>query len=121
MPHARLQPLLASRPVQVRRPATELRQAVRPRLPRGHRLEQGAARARVAARSCRAYGGEVSRGVHSPDRPRTHPRMTVLAPDVEEFLSQPNVAALSTVRPDGRPHVTPVWYEYDGKEFIIST
>ncbi|TMG07499.1 MAG: PPOX class F420-dependent oxidoreductase [Chloroflexi bacterium] len=47
--------------------------------------------------------------------------MTVLAPDVEEFLREPNVAALSTVRPDGRPHVTPVWYEYDGKEFIIST
>src|SRR5207249_10262021 len=39
----------------------------------------------------------------------------------EEFLREPNVAALSTVRPDGRPHVTPVWYEYDGKEFIIST
>jgi PPOX class probable F420-dependent enzyme len=25
------------------------------------------------------------------------------------------------VRPDGRPHVTPVWYEYDGREFIVST
>jgi len=47
--------------------------------------------------------------------------MTPLAPDVEEFLKEPNVAALSTVRPDGRPHVTPVWYEYDGREFVIST
>jgi PPOX class probable F420-dependent enzyme len=47
--------------------------------------------------------------------------MTVLAPEVESFLREPNVAALATVRPDGRPHVTPVWYEYDGKEFIIST
>ena len=47
--------------------------------------------------------------------------MTVLAADVEAFLSEPNVAALATVRPDGRPHVTPVWYEYDGKEFVIST
>lgn len=47
--------------------------------------------------------------------------MTVLAPDVEAFLNEPHVAALATVRPDGRPHVTPVWYEYDGKEFVIST
>ncbi len=47
--------------------------------------------------------------------------MTILAPDVATFLQEPNVAALATVRLDGRPHVTPVWYEYDGKEFIIST
>lgn len=47
--------------------------------------------------------------------------MTVLSPDVAEFLKQPNVAALATVLPDGRPHMTPVWYEYDGREFIVST
>jgi len=47
--------------------------------------------------------------------------VTVLAPDVAEFLRLANVAALATVRPDGRPHVVPVWYEYDGKEFVIST
>ena len=47
--------------------------------------------------------------------------MTVLAPDVAEFLERPNVAALATVLPDGRPHMTPVWYEYDGKEFVVST
>lgn len=47
--------------------------------------------------------------------------MTVLAPDIAEFLKGPHLAALATVRPDGRPHVTPVWYEYDGYEFIVST
>jgi PPOX class probable F420-dependent enzyme len=47
--------------------------------------------------------------------------VTVLAPDVEEFLRGAHVAALSTVRPDGRPHVTPVWYEFDGREFILQT
>jgi len=41
--------------------------------------------------------------------------------EVEEFLRQPNVAALATVRPDGRPHVTPVWYDFDGSEFTVST
>ncbi len=64
---------------------------------------------------------EVPRSVRAPNRPRTGPRMTVLAPEVESFLREPNVAAFATVRPDGRPHVTPVWYEYDGMEFIVST
>ena len=49
MPDAGLQPLLARRPVQDRRLPAQLRQAVRPRLPRGDRLEQGAARSRTAA------------------------------------------------------------------------
>jgi PPOX class probable F420-dependent enzyme len=47
--------------------------------------------------------------------------VTVLAPDVAEFLKGAHVAALSTVLSDGRPHITPVWYEYDGREFIVST
>lgn len=47
--------------------------------------------------------------------------MTVLAPDVRDFLAAPNIAAIATVRPNGRPHVTPVWYEYDGHEFIVAT
>ncbi len=47
--------------------------------------------------------------------------MTVLAPDIAEFLREPHVAALSTVRPNGRPHIASVWYEYDGTEFVIST
>ena len=47
--------------------------------------------------------------------------MSVLAPEVAEFLEGAPVAALATVRPDGRPHVVPVCYEYDGQEFTIST
>lgn len=44
-----------------------------------------------------------------------------LSSDVQDFLGQPHVAALSTVRPDGRPHVTPVWYDFDGSEFTIAS
>ena len=47
--------------------------------------------------------------------------MSAPAPDVREFVEEARLAALSTVRPDGRPHVTPVWYEFDGREFIVST
>ena len=46
--------------------------------------------------------------------------MPVLAPGVEEFLKGAHIAALATVRANGRPHVVPVWYEYDGREFTIN-
>lgn len=44
----------------------------------------------------------------------------VLSADIKAFLEKPHVAALATVRPDGRPHVTPVWYDFDGDEFTVS-
>ena len=44
-----------------------------------------------------------------------------ISADVKAFLSQPHVAALATVRPDGRPHVTPVWYDFDGSEFTVAS
>lgn len=47
--------------------------------------------------------------------------MSILAPDIEEFLREPHVAALSTIRPEGRPHVVPVWFEWDGREFLIAS
>ena len=45
----------------------------------------------------------------------------LISADINAFLSQPHVAALATVRPDGRPHVTPVWFDFDGSEFTVST
>src|SRR3989337_1000010 len=45
----------------------------------------------------------------------------VISADVKAFLGQPHVAALATVRPDGRPHVTPVWYDFDGSEFTVAS
>lgn len=30
-------------------------------------------------------------------------------------------AQLATLMPDGSPHVAPVWFEYDGKNFLINT
>jgi PPOX class probable F420-dependent enzyme len=45
----------------------------------------------------------------------------LISADIKAFLSQPHVAALATVRPDVRPHVTPVWFDFDGSEFTVST
>jgi PPOX class probable F420-dependent enzyme len=35
--------------------------------------------------------------------------------------ARPRTAKLATVRPNGRPHVAPVWYALDGDELIFTT
>jgi PPOX class probable F420-dependent enzyme len=35
--------------------------------------------------------------------------------DLEAFMREPVLARVATVRPDGSPHVVPVWFEWDGK------
>lgn len=34
---------------------------------------------------------------------------------IEAYLKEPHIANLATVRPDGSPHVAPVWFDYDGE------
>ena len=42
--------------------------------------------------------------------------------DVEEFLSQPHVGVLATLRRDGRPYTVPVWFlHHDGGFWITGT
>lgn len=40
---------------------------------------------------------------------------------LRQFLSEANLLDLATITPEGFPHVTPVWFEWDGKVFRIST
>ena len=35
--------------------------------------------------------------------------------EIDALLKQPHIADLATVRPDGSPHVAPVWFHYDGE------
>jgi len=44
------------------------------------------------------------------------PSMT--SQEFAEFLRRPLVASLTTLRADGTPQVTPIWYESDGETFI---
>ena len=37
-----------------------------------------------------------------------------------DFAEDANVAILATVDGKGRPHATPIWYLFDGGEFILS-
>ncbi len=39
--------------------------------------------------------------------------MIVLPPELEDFVAERHLASLTLVRPDGRPHVTPVGFSWD--------
>lgn len=41
--------------------------------------------------------------------------------EIESYLAEPHVAHLVTVRPDGRPHVVPVWFLWEGSHALIIT
>ncbi len=45
------------------------------------------------------------------------PRMT--AKEIDEFLKLPLLSNFATLRPDGSPHVAPVWHLYDGEHLLI--
>ena len=38
--------------------------------------------------------------------------------ELERFLDQAHVAHLVTLRPNGKPHVAPVWYVWDGSRAV---
>ena len=47
--------------------------------------------------------------------------MSEVAPSVDEFLRRRPTATLGTIRRDGSPQASVVWYLWNGGEFVIST
>lgn len=47
------------------------------------------------------------------------PAAPLSTPEISAFLQGPWTARLACIRPDGSPHVIPVWQEWDGKSFTI--
>ena len=46
---------------------------------------------------------------------------TMTPKEMQEFLNQPHIAHLATLRADGSPHLAPLWYQYtDGKVYILT-
>jgi PPOX class probable F420-dependent enzyme len=41
--------------------------------------------------------------------------------ELRAFLSQPLIADIVTLKKDGSPQITPVWYDFDGTYLYIST
>ncbi len=46
--------------------------------------------------------------------------MTIRSPEVDAFLRRPIISIVGTVRPDGSPHLTPVWHYVDGDRVVIA-
>lgn len=46
------------------------------------------------------------------------PQAPACRPEIEEALRQDPVVWLSSVREDGRPHLVPVWFAWDGKRIV---
>ena len=40
--------------------------------------------------------------------------------DMEDLLGRPIISVVSTIRPDGTPHMTPVWHLVDDGEVVIA-
>jgi PPOX class probable F420-dependent enzyme len=39
----------------------------------------------------------------------------------EFMIADPRTGKLAVVRPDGRPHVRPIWFDLDGDEIVFTT
>ena len=39
--------------------------------------------------------------------------------EIDEYLRKPYLCHLATIRPDGSPHVAPVWHHYDGAKLMV--
>jgi PPOX class probable F420-dependent enzyme len=37
------------------------------------------------------------------------------------LMEKPRTAKIATVRPDGRPHVAPIWFTLDGEQLLFTT
>jgi PPOX class probable F420-dependent enzyme len=43
------------------------------------------------------------------------------ADKIEAFLAEPRNVVVAGIRRDGRPHLTPNWFSWDGQRFYVST
>jgi PPOX class probable F420-dependent enzyme len=54
-----------------------------------------------------AYGGPMAKMTHDQWR--------------EFVMTGTRTGKLGVIRPDGRPHVTPIWFVLDGDDFLLNT
>ena len=47
--------------------------------------------------------------------------MATLTDKQAKLLTDPNLAVVATIRPDGTPQLTPTWVDYDGEHVLVNT
>lgn len=73
----------------------------------------------MAARLSYQLGAPAYTPFQSLDHPSLQTTTALGDKDIKDFLQGPWAARLACVRPDGHPHVIPVWQEWDGKAFSV--
>jgi DNA-binding IclR family transcriptional regulator len=75
----------------------------------------------MAARLSYRMGASFYAPYHDADERSLKPTSALSTDEIAAFLSGPWTARLACIRPDGRPHVIPVWQEWDGSSFTVIT
>ncbi len=73
----------------------------------------------LAARLSYRLGAASYTPFHTLNEKATHPTVSLEKNQLKEFLQGPWAARLACIRPDGSPHVIPVWQEWDETTFYI--
>lgn len=75
----------------------------------------------MAARLSYRLGASFYAPYQAGEMVQLKPTATLSPSEIGAFLSGPWTARLACIRPDGRPHVIPVWQEWDGNSFSVIT
>lgn len=75
----------------------------------------------MAARLSYRLGAPVYAPYKGPAQPKIEPTAPLSTEEIKAFLQGPWVARLACVRPNGMPHVVPVWQEFDEDVFYIAS
>jgi DNA-binding IclR family transcriptional regulator/nitroimidazol reductase NimA-like FMN-containing flavoprotein (pyridoxamine 5'-phosphate oxidase superfamily) len=73
----------------------------------------------MAARLSYLIGAPAYTPYHAQSSTDIQPTAPLSQDQITAFLQGPWAARLACVRPDGRPHVIPVWQEWDGEQFHV--
>jgi len=74
----------------------------------------------AAARLSYRLGAPFYAPFQDENRPPVQPQSSLSGEELNRFLQSPLVARLACLRPDGAPHVVPVWQAWDGQNFYVA-
>jgi DNA-binding IclR family transcriptional regulator len=75
----------------------------------------------MAARLSYRMGAPIYAPYKQPLLSRIEPTVPLSDEELVSFLQGPWVARLACIRPDGTPHVVPVWHEYNENDFYVAS
>ncbi len=83
----------------------------------GHRPRRPARHRQTSIAEATSVGGTARRLEPQPAAMEQDRSLAVAR--IERFLEQEPIVWLSTVRPDGAPHIVPIWFWWDGEALLV--